>query len=237
MYCYLKTAFTYYSITSVMKSFLLLMSFNVLCLSAYCQQLRPVDELVNKMCASVSANMDKPDSVNFRMAAQENFPAYLQQYPNSDPEKVFDTVFLRLQNTCKAFVQLLAKDRSKDQNWTDASSMATSKMSKKECDDFFAGDHYYYLEPGGDTTWLSISGGYWIDHMADGTYSKLTLAKTSDADFELSFIQSNNSVKGALSKPGDKYLYRLIEKGDGFYTLCVGMPNIEHYSLFKIFYR
>jgi hypothetical protein len=73
--------------------------------------------------------------------------------------------------------------------------------------------------------------------MKDGTYSKLSLERTSPADFYITFIESTNSVKANMSKVGDRYNYTLLSKADGFYSICVSLPNIKKAAIFKLHYQ
>jgi hypothetical protein len=70
----------------------------------------------------------------------------------------------------------------------------------------------------------------------DNTHSKLKIDWVSACDFRLTFIESNNHIRKNLSKPGEEYWYRLIDKQPGYYNVVAEVKETQNLSAFKIYY-
>ena len=195
-----------------------------------------VDSLSSEICHSIANDKSMDDSARITNSFYSHTGRYIVNIPENKREDFLTRVFLRLQITCELFAKILEGKSPKNESWRTVSEIPASKLSSIECSDFFRIKHYRYVEPSGDTTRLTIVNGYWIDTMKDGTYSKLKLEKKTDSDFELSFEKSNNEIKSKLSRPGDKYFYRLVERTQGYYVLCVGVLAINSYALINVYY-
>jgi len=201
---------------------------------AFSQSPQTIDSLTNEICASITEKKSLDDSTRIASSMYGHLEKYIENVPENKREEFFNSVFVRLQVKCEAFITILHRNMPKNENWLAVDKMPDSKLTKDECLAFFKIQNYKYVETNGDTTALAIKNGYWNDTMKDGTYSKLKLKKTSDSDFEITFISSNNEIKKKLSRPGEKYYYRLIEKEEGYYVVCVGLPAVNKYYLFNI---
>lgn len=100
---------------------------------------------------------------------------------------------------------------------------------------FFNHNNYYYLEPTGDKVILEIKDGYWKDNFVDNTYSKLKLIENSNCEFQIQFIESNNSLRMKFSKVGDLYRYQILNYSDNKYEMSGKVPNQDQYYKFILY--
>lgn len=114
--------------------------------------------------------------------------------------------------------------------------MPKSIASARECSDFFKIQKFNYLETNGDTTYVLITHNSWTDNFNDGTYSKLSLARINDFDFEITFIESTNFSRKNISNTGDKYQYRIIEKKENYYLIVLSIPGNSRRFKFKLYF-
>lgn len=86
---------------------------------------------------------------------------------------------------------------------------------------------YYYLTPDRngeliDTTFVTFSESGYLERMNGGrTYSRLSVKWKGDCLFVLTFIESNDPLKGSYSKPGDTYEYEVFKNSD---SLMIAKP-------------
>lgn len=78
------------------------------------------------------------------------------------------------------------------------------------------GEYYYINEVKElnikDTTYVTLTNTMYLERIRGGkTYSMLDINWTSDCNFELTFKDSNDPLKKALSNPGDIYTYEVIK--------------------------
>ena len=77
-----------------------------------------------------------------------------------------------------------------------------------------------------------ITENSWKETFEDGTISLLSFHKTSNCEFELEFIESNNELRKNFSVTGDKYQYGLSSGKDGIYNFWViGKDNAIYSSI------
>jgi hypothetical protein len=108
--------------------------------------------------------------------------------------------------------------------------------TKKDCRAFLSHDQYSYRESDGiSSVAVSVKKGIWTETFADGTYSKLKLKWIGDCEFDLEFVESNNAIRKNISKAGDKYHYRILERNDGHYALLYELDGV--YSTFKVYVK
>ncbi len=75
-----------------------------------------------------------------------------------------------------------------------------------------------------------------MDLFKDGTYSKLKFEWLGDCEFELEFIESNNESRKSFSKPGDKYIYQILDKKAKYYLMSAWIPGMSYFLKFKIYF-
>ena len=203
--------------------------------SARCQN--TIDSLANAICQTITNDTTSVDSIRLFTGYVNHMNKYVEINPDDNTEDLWSSVFLRLSVKCTEFIKLSIRLNNFNENWRFVSEMPPSSASGKECAKFYKIKKYKYVEPTGDTTILLINKRYWKDFLSDGTYSKLKLTATTDCEFELTFLNSNNYIKNKLSQPGDKYIYRIIDHTDNYFLLCVKIRETDTFTLFKLYYN
>jgi hypothetical protein len=193
-------------------------SIALFCLSiCYSQTDTEIDILTTEICKTLEENKQAPDSLNVSFAFQKHFPLFLEKHKIDSEEKyntVTDRIFFRLQKNCNFFVALLARNNENKSEWEVLQTAPPSNIQKKDCKKLTAIKKFYYLEQDGKKVHVTIDNGKWIEKFEDGTYSNLNFKWTSDCEFEIEFIESNNNMRKNLSFKGDKYNYVLYETKD-----------------------
>lgn len=153
---------------------------------------------------------------------------------DSAAEYFLEDMNVRLQKDCKAYKALL-DSLNKDEDWTKADTGTASSLSALECTEFAKYRELFYVEPTHDTTYVRIENGVWNESLKGGKYfSKLGFSWTGDCEFSLSFIQSNDPNKGKLSRKGERYKYRILEKKINYF-LVLGIVKGEG-LMFRVFF-
>jgi len=193
------------------------------------------DSLVNVICTTINLSSTPTDSLNISSALEKHLFPYLQSLPDSQKNIILENIAFRLQRNCVAFLEFSKTLSPQNGDWQNLSERPKTKLNKESCDIFFNYKSYKYLEANGDTVRLEINNGYWIDHFLDGTYSKLKLKRSSDCEFEIEFIESNNLIRRNFSKKGDKYHYQILEKNNNKYLMTVEISGVGKISSFVIY--
>lgn len=193
-----------------------------------------VDSLVKELCISFESHKSGLDSAIIADAFKMHLGKYLSKMSDSAATDALTRISLRLQVKCPAFIEYL--NHMPNTNWTAVDHCPRSEVTDQDLRDFFKKKWFRYVEPSGDTTLLELTEQVWIDHMKDGTYSKLSLKRLAPAEFVIHFVASNHYLKSKLSKPGDAYYYSIISKSSDHYVLCVSLPHIEGGTLFKVYF-
>lgn len=89
------------------------------------------------------------------------------------------------------------------------------------CEKLQNGDYYYFQPPYlKDTIFVTFSDKLYLERISAGRYySMLDLKWKSNCEFELKFVSSNDPDKSLLSKPGDKYSYKIIEESESSFLV------------------
>ncbi|MBS4066270.1 MAG: hypothetical protein KGZ74_17050 [Chitinophagaceae bacterium] len=205
-------------------------------LKAFSQIVINVDSLTEKMCYSLNTDSYESDSASLVNMFAKHLSGYVGKISESELDSIYTKCFFRLQVTCKLFKTILDKIDPGNDDWVSVNEMPKSKLSRSECDDFFSLTKYKYLENNGDTTIVHLTQRSWQDYFIDGTYSKLTLKRTSASDFDLIFLESNNLSRKNMSNTGDTYSYRILEKKNGYYLMLIHIKKSSQMATFKLYY-
>lgn len=193
-----------------------------------------VDSLVKVLCIAFESHHSDLDSEIVTQELQKHLGKYLSKMTDSAANDAITRIYLRLQVKCPSFIDFVNK--TSNVNWVSVTHCPRSEATDQEIREFFKKKWFRYVEPSGDTTKLELTDQVWIDHMKDGTYSKLSLKRLAPAEFAIRFIESNHYLKSKLSKPGDTYYYSIISKRADHYVLCVSLPHIEGGTLFNVYF-
>jgi hypothetical protein len=191
--------------------------------------------LAGKYCDCLEATKKLPDSVRIDSCDWKVLADTLDTIGSDSMADVFlQTIHTQLEKNCKNYKALL-DSMAIIEDWTEADTGKASYLSAQECDEFTKFRELYYQESNKDTTYVTLVDGIWTETMKGGKYtSKLQFSWTGDCSFELSFISSNDPVKSKMSKKGEKYRYRLMDKYNGYY-LVIGIVKKSALQ-FRMFY-
>ena len=196
--------------------------------SSICQYMDEMDEIEN-------------DSLKMKMILNNRIIPYLETFTNtlqvSEINAIGDRLYFRTQRNCIEFSDLLLRLAPPKESRAEIKVKPTSELSKKELKSFKKKKEFYYFEPNGDKTNVSMKKGVWTDLFKDETYSKLTYQWTEYADFELVFVKSNNQSRANYSIKGDIYLCTVISKESSYYMVSIKTLEDDTYSLFKLYFK
>jgi hypothetical protein len=188
----------------------------------YAQTDAQIDSLTVKMCKTLENNINLTDSIRIASAYETHLPDFLGKFNVDSEEKfteIYNRVHYRFQKNCNLAVEIFYRlDTPDGKEWKMISTKPKNTVVKKQCRDVQTIKKFYYIEPNENKkTAVTIENGIWLENFADGTYSKLNFQWTSDCEFEIEFIESNNVARKNLSHKGDKYQYGIYNrKGNDF---------------------
>ncbi|MEP0264295.1 hypothetical protein [Dokdonia sp.] len=127
-----------------------------------------------------------------------------------DMDEAGGIIGAHLAKNCDYILDVFSDEAGKESGFIESEEDLT-------CLDVHQGEYYYINEVKElnvkDTTYLTITDTMYLERMRGGkTYSRLQIEWTSDCDFKLTFKDSNDPLKKALSEPGDIYTYEIIKK-------------------------
>jgi hypothetical protein len=218
-----------------MKLILLIPSL-FLYLASFAQNKDISDSTLNEMCKTLNSTANKalPDTDRIKAMLVKHIAAIFENLDETEQNKAVEFIFFRLQRNCNEFQNILLRAEPLKGEWEIVDQKPLSSLTKINYDDFIKCHTYYYMEGSGDTTHVTITGNIWEDHFTDGTYSRLKLRWLNNASFELEFVESNNNGRKNYSKPGDKFIYELLQKDDNKYKVSVEIPGRKPYNLFYL---
>lgn len=204
--------------------------------SAKSQSNQEIDSLSFKMCELLKIQEVKIDSLKVENVFEKSFYPYLENIGPEKIEKVFNKVYFRFQRNCPEFRAILNKMYPPKDDVAFQKTEPVSEITIHELADFKQQKRFTYKEVGGNVTEVELKADQWIDHFSDQTYSKLSMEWISDEEFQLTFIDSNNLSRSNFSFPGDKLIYKVLAKKEGYYLLSVNIEGQEEYEIFKLYY-
>lgn len=197
------------------------------------------DLLVTNICNSFQQDKSiESESIKVERIFNKHLYPFLQGISQDSAEALRDFVYIRLQRECVVFKDIsdrLNRERNKS-DWISVDIEPESEINEEELNNFFKHEKLKYLEANGDTSVAHMTDSTWEDHFLDGTYSRLSLSKINKSEFTITFVESDNKIRKNLSKPGDKYRYKILKKDNGYYLMFVQPVGSEIKSLFKLYY-
>jgi len=107
-------------------------------------------------------------------------------------------------------------------DWKMLTDETETILTENECESFKEYSNFYYLEPDGDTTSLTIKDGWWIDNFSNGKYfSYLKLNWLSPCEFEIELVETSEPNRKAAYSKGEKFRYRILDKDSGYFIMMV----------------
>ncbi len=113
--------------------------------------------------------------------------------------------------------------------------MPKSTINKKEYKLIKSASELYYFDYEGDKTIVKIENNNWIEYFIDESFSKLKLHWENNYDFNLEFLESNNSMKKSFSRKGEKYKYRILSKENNYYWIAYYAKDLSTIVKFKLY--
>ncbi len=198
------------------------------------------DKLVAEICQSFKEDdrIDETDEIKIDRILSRHIDKYTYAMPDDSARALRDFVYVRLQRECREFREIVhhADKKNKKSDWAEVDLEPESQASKEDCDAFFNAGKLKYLEATGDTVVVNITSSIWEDRFPDGTYSRLSLQRTKQDEFVITFIESDNSIRKNMSHPGDQYRYKIIKKEGDTFSMFVEVVGPKLRSLFKMYY-
>ncbi|UJH90906.1 hypothetical protein LZ575_19740 [Antarcticibacterium sp. 1MA-6-2] len=188
------------------------------------------------MCELLKIQEVQIDSLKVERVFEQSFYPYLE---NIDPEKIdkiFNKVYFRFQRNCPEFRAILNRMYPPKDDVAFQKTEPVSEMTSSQLADFKKQKRFTYKEVDGEVTEVELKNDQWIDHFIDQTFSKLRLEWISDHKFQLTFIDSNNLSRSNFSFPGDKIIYKVLAKKEGYYLLSVNIEGQEEFEIFKLYF-
>ncbi|MCO5267487.1 MAG: hypothetical protein M9897_01150 [Brumimicrobium sp.] len=204
---------------------------------SFSQTITEIDSVASLVCDYLNELVTKNDTIKMHFLIEYQINPYLNKIEQSQSQEIEKRIYYRLQRNCVEFRILLDRlDPPKDE-LIRITKKPKPKISKKQLEEFKSQKEFYYLEWSGDTTNVIMEGGRWTDFFSDETTSKLTYNWVNKAEFELIFIESNNEIRYNFSLKGDKYIYQILSKEDGYYYMTVNIPGQNTFEKFKLYYK
>jgi len=196
-----------------------------------------IDSVSYEMCDYLKNLEIKNDTLKINTLYEKQLYPYLGKFEQSQTQKIGQQVYYRLQRNCVEFRNLLDRLEPPKEAVTRITEKPKPEISKKQLKKFKNQKEFYYFEVSGDTTRVKMEKGKWTDLFSDNTTSNLTYNWINETEFELVFMESNNETRSNFSVKGDKYIYQILSKEDGYYQMTVNIPGQETFEKFKMYYE
>ncbi|HLP39803.1 hypothetical protein [Lacibacter sp.] len=219
-----------------MRIFIIISALFVFSLRSQSQVMINIDSLTEKMCTTFKTEKLDNDSLRVMNMFSKHLTSYASKLTEQELDSIFSKCFFRLQLSCNEFKIALEQQDINKGDFSAVDTLLQSLATQNECSAFFKTQKFMYLEPTGDTTHVLMTKNSWTDHFKDGTISRLSLVRTNDYDFELTFIESTNFTRKNLSNAGDKYHYRILEKKENYYIMLLSIPGNSRRYKFKMYF-
>lgn len=219
-----------------MKSIILYSSMLLYSLTASAQMNKITDSLLTEICKTLNENKGLNDTVRLKEVSDKHLAPVLNLVEPSKQTYAFDFIHYRLQRNCKEYKDILDRMNPSKGDWEKIDTKPVSLLKRKTCQDFLSRENYRYVESNGDTVHVTLKKGIWTDRFPDGTYSQLKFRWVNDCEYEIEYLESNNTVRKNFSMPGDKYRYVLIEENEHFYKISAEIVGTGQFMLFHLYF-
>ncbi|TCP28687.1 hypothetical protein EV195_101868 [Tenacibaculum skagerrakense] len=203
----------------------------------FSQTITEIDSVSNVMCNYLKKLNIENDTLKINSLFENQFYPYLGKLDKSKAQKTGQQLYYRLQRNCVEFRDLLDRLEPPKESVQRIKEKPKPKISREQLDEFKRRKEFYYFEVSGDTTRVKMEKGNWTDSFSNNTFSKLTYNWINETEFELTFVESNNETRSNFSVKGDKFIYQVLSKEDGFYLMTVNIPGQDTFEKFKIYFE
>ena len=193
------------------------------------------NDIINEMCLEFKNTENLSDSLRIENMLSKKLYPYLRNIETSKVDSIGTSLFIRLQKDCPEFRSFLLKE-SNTNNFIPVDKMPEGSITTLEKKEFTKTKRFYYYEGATDEkTKVLIENGYWFEKFPDNTYSKCKLIWTSNNEYALEFIESNNEARKSFNKKGDIFQYKLIKKENNYYIIAAQIKGQTEILLFKLY--
>lgn len=191
--------------------------------------------ILQKMCKHLIDHKEKPDSIRVFESYDKYLFPYLGKIETEKVDSIAESIFYRFQKECDEFFWILENENPLDKSESVFyDEEQKSVISDKELKEFKKHQNFYYMFDG-NLTYVKIDNQEWLERFDDGTFSKTSLVWDSQNSFTLTFIESDNLMKKAYSRKGEKYQYQIIKKEDNYYWLQIKESSHGKFTNFKLY--
>lgn len=194
------------------------------------------DNLINDMCETFKETSNLSDSLRVENMYLKHLYPYFDQIEENKIDSVGMSIYYRLQVKCPEFLDFLNQvDPKQDGETTLVNEKPISKISLEELNEFKNRTEFHYIDNDGKIAKVKIENNLWVETFEDGTFSKNQMTWASPAEFNLTFIESNNPIKKSLSKKGEVYEYWIVSVENDVYKIAYEIPKINQFVIFKLY--
>ena len=200
-----------------------------------------IDKISNKTCKCLEKKKDQDQYIeNFKSCLEdvvfENIKEIKEYYNVKEineinAEELGAAIGIRITKNCEIAHKYETREEAK-------ASLGKYEVDKTiECTKLQIGKYYYMIPNEAnsfDTIHVIIDGMYYLELIEGGkTYSKLSV-QWNKCNMKLTFVESNDTFKSKLSRPGDIYEYEVIQNNEKYIVLKLVLYNdvffIEYYK-------
>lgn len=204
----------------------------------FCQNIdEKRDLLIQKLCNILSKNKNLDDLGRINLVNQDaNLIKYFKDFPKDKIEAEEEALFYRFQKNCKEYADLIKNYSEKNtENWVSINYLPQSTINESDFKLIKKSSEFYYFDYEGNKTIVKIENNNWIEYFIDESFSKLKLHWLNNNDFNLEFIESNNSMKKSFSRKGEIYQYRILSKENDYYWVVYYNNDLSNIVKFKFY--
>ena len=195
------------------------------------------DSLIQNLCNILSENKNLDDLARINLVNQDaNLIKYFKDLPKDKIEAEEEALFYRFQKNCKEYADLIKNYSEKNtENWVSINYLPQSTINESDFKLIKKSSEFYYFDYEGNKTIVKIENNNWIEYFIDESFSKLKLHWLNNNDFNLEFIESNNSMKKSFSRKGEIYQYRILSKENDYYWVVYYNNDLSNIVKFKFY--
>lgn len=195
------------------------------------------DLLINNLCKILTKNKNLNDLESVNLVNQDvSLVEYFKDFSKEEIQAEEEAIFYRFQKNCKEYTDIIRKFSEKNnENWINLENLPKSTINKKEYKLIKSASELYYFDYEGNKTIVKIEDNNWIEYFIDESFSKLKLYWIKNNDFNLEFLESNNSMKKSFSRKGEKYKYRILSKENNYYWIAYYAKDLSTIVKFKLY--
>ena len=204
----------------------------------FCQNIdEKRDLLIQNLCNILSKNKNLDDLGRINLVNQDaNLIKYFKDLPKDKIEAEEEALFYRFQKNCKEYADLIKNYSEKNtENWVSINYLPQSTINESDFKLIKKSSEFYYFDYEGNKTIVKIENNNWIEYFIDESFSKLKLHWLNNNDFNLEFIESNNSMKKSFSRKGEIYQYRILSKENDYYWVVYYNNDLSNIVKFKFY--